>query len=96
MRPDASRPSVSLPAQAEAMATHYKEIQDTVAALAKAKGLTYVVKVSPGPQSDSEPNEVLAFLNRSVVYADPRNDLTEEVIRNLNRRFRQVSHEKQE
>jgi RNA polymerase sigma factor (sigma-70 family) len=82
--------------QAEAMATLYKEIQETVAALAKAKGLTYVVKVSPGPRSDSEPNEVLAFLNRPVVYADPRNDLTEEVIRNLNRRFRQVSHEKQE
>jgi Skp family chaperone for outer membrane proteins len=73
--------------QAQAMATFYNEIQEAVAAQAKAKGLTYVVKVSPGPRADSEPNDVLTALNRSVVYADPRNDLTEEVIRDLNRRY---------
>jgi RNA polymerase sigma factor (sigma-70 family) len=72
--------------QAKAMATLYNEIQEAVAAQAKAKGLTYVVKVSPGPRADSEPNDVSTALNRSVVYADPRNDLTEEVIRDLNRR----------
>jgi Skp family chaperone for outer membrane proteins len=74
--------------QAKDIATVYQEVQETVAALAKAKGLTYVVKVSPGPRSDSEPNDVVTALNCSVVYADPRNDLTEEVIRNLNRRFK--------
>ncbi len=73
--------------EVEATANLYKEIQETVAALAKAKGLTYVVKVSPGPRPDSEPNDLTNALNRSVVYADPRNDLTEEVIRDLNRRF---------
>ena len=73
--------------QAQAMATLYNEIQEAVAAQAKAKGLTYVVKVSPGPRADSEPNDVSTALNRSVVYADPRNDLTEEVIRDLNRRY---------
>jgi hypothetical protein len=30
---------------------------------------------------------VHAALNRSVLYANPRNDITEEVIRELNRRF---------
>ena len=35
------------------------------------------------------PNDVMAALNRSVVYADPRNDLTEEVIRELNRMGKQ-------
>jgi Skp family chaperone for outer membrane proteins len=74
--------------QAQALATLYNEIQDAVAAQAKAKGLTYVVKVSPGPRADSEPNDVSTALNRSVVYADPRNDLTEEVIRDLNRRYK--------
>jgi Skp family chaperone for outer membrane proteins len=74
--------------QAKTSATFYQEIQQTVAALAKAKGLNYVVKVSPGPHSDSEPNDVVTALNRSVVYADPRNDLTEEVIRDLNRKFK--------
>jgi outer membrane protein len=73
--------------QATEMATLYNEIQDAVGAVAKAKGLSYVVKVSPQPRPDSpEPNDVLSALNRSVVYADPRNDLTEDVIRELNRR----------
>jgi RNA polymerase sigma factor (sigma-70 family) len=73
--------------QARAMATLYNEIQEEVAALAKAKGLSYVVKVSPGPRANSDPNDVSTAVNRSVVYADPRNDLTEVVIRDLNRRF---------
>jgi RNA polymerase sigma factor (sigma-70 family) len=72
----------------ETMATIYHEIQDTVASLAKNKGLTYVVKVSPAPRSDAEHNDVSRALNTSVVYADPRNDLTEEVVDELNRRFK--------
>jgi Sigma-70 region 2 len=63
------------------------EVQETVAALAKARGLTYVVRVSPGPRPDSEPNDVDTALKSSVVYADPRNDLTEAVIADLNRRY---------
>lgn len=58
------------------------------AAVAKWRGLDYVIKVSPGIRSSSEPNEVLSVLNRSVVYADPRNDVTLDVIYNLNRRFK--------
>jgi RNA polymerase sigma factor (sigma-70 family) len=73
--------------QAETTATLYREVQETVAALAKARGLTYVVKVSPGPRPDSEPNDVDTALKNSVVYADPRNDLTEAVIAELNRRY---------
>jgi RNA polymerase sigma factor (sigma-70 family) len=73
--------------QAHTTALLYNEIQESVANLAKAKGLTYVVKVSPRPRADSEPNDVSTAVNRSVVYADPRNDLTEEVIRDLNRRY---------
>ena len=64
--------------QAETMAALYSEIQETVARVAKTKGLTYVVKVSPGLRPDAEPNDVSSELNRSVVYYDPRNDLTEE------------------
>ena len=74
--------------EAETLAAHYEEIQETVAVIAKAKGLTYVVKVSPGLRPDPMPNDVTALLNCSVVYADPRNDLTEEVIRDLNQRFK--------
>lgn len=74
--------------QADTTASLYKEIQDGVAALAKTKGLTYVVKVSPGPGPGSLPSDVDTALKSSVVYADPRNDLTEEVIRELNRRYK--------
>ena len=74
--------------EAQLTAALYQEIQETIAAVAKAKGLNYVVKVSLGPISDSNPNDVMTALGRSVLYADPRNDLTEEVIRGLNQRFK--------
>jgi len=74
--------------QSAAAAILYKEIQDTVAALAKTKWLTYVVRVAPGPQPDADHSEVSSALHNSVVYADPGNDITEEVIDALNRRFR--------
>jgi RNA polymerase sigma factor (sigma-70 family) len=70
--------------QARMTATVLDEIQEVVTTLAQAKGLDYVVKVSPGPQLDSQPDDVTAALNRSVVYADPRNDLTEQVVHQLN------------
>jgi RNA polymerase sigma factor (sigma-70 family) len=69
----------------------YKEIQDVITRVAKAKGLSYVVKVSPVPAPDSEPSELLTALNHLVMYADPRYDLTDEVIRQLNRRFQAAS-----
>jgi Skp family chaperone for outer membrane proteins len=74
--------------QAQTTSTLYRELQEATAALAKARGLDYVIKVSPGIRFISEPNEVLAALNRSVVYADPRNNLTEDVVRELNRKFK--------
>ncbi len=74
--------------QAQLTAALYREIQDAIASKAKSKGLNYVVKVSPGPRTDSDPNDVMTALGRSVLYADPRNDLTEEVIRDLNQRYK--------
>ncbi len=79
--------------ESQSMATLFQEIQETIAAVARSKGFNYVVKVSPGPRSDSNPNDVTNALSRSVLYADPRNDITEEVIRDLNRRFRAASAE---
>ncbi len=71
-------------------ATLYLEIQTTIAKVAKTRGLDYVVKASSGPVflSDSNPNEVSDAMGRSVIYANPRNDLTEEVIHELNRKFK--------
>ena len=73
--------------EAQMMAGLLQEIQQTIAALAKSRGINYVVKVSAEPTSDSDPNDVMTSWGRSVLYADPRNDLTEEVISELNRKF---------
>jgi RNA polymerase sigma factor (sigma-70 family) len=53
--------------QAEATAAFYQEIQEAVADLAKAKGLTYVVRVSPRPLRNSLPSEVETAVKSSVV-----------------------------
>jgi RNA polymerase sigma factor (sigma-70 family) len=74
--------------QARTTAALYQEVQDVISSVARTKGLSHVVKVSPGLQPNSEPNEVQTALDHSVVYADPRNDLTEEVVHELNRRFK--------
>ncbi len=67
-----------------------EDIEQAIAAVARAKGLNYVIKVLPGLKPDSEPNDVMTALNRSVLYADPRNDITEEVIRTLNQKYRAI------
>jgi len=74
--------------EAQALATLYKEIQAMVTAVAKYKGMTYVVKVSNEPISGANPNSVMAAMSKTVVYADPRNDLTNDVIYNLNRNYK--------
>ena len=73
--------------QAREVAWLLDEIQGTIADIARAKGFDYVVRVDTRPQPDASHNDVMAALKRSVLYANPRNDITEEVIRELNRRF---------
>jgi Skp family chaperone for outer membrane proteins len=74
--------------QSRDMAGIFEDVRDAVAAVAKARGLDYVIKAEVKPElpADADPNQVLAAVNRSVLYANPRNDITEEVIRELNRR----------
>ena len=74
--------------QAEAMATLYKEIQEMVKMLAKERNMNYVVKVSSQPITGTDPNSVMAAISSTLVYADPRNDITSDVIHNLNRFYK--------
>jgi outer membrane protein len=69
----------------------YKDIQEATTSVAKARGLTYVVKMTPEPTMDSDPNTVITAIKRSVVYADPRADITDEVVRVLNQRAKSPS-----
>ena len=74
--------------QAEAMATLYKEIQEMVKKIAQWRNLNYVVKVSNQPITGADPNSVMAAISSTVVYCDPRNDITNDVIYNLNRYYK--------
>ena len=74
--------------EAEAMATLYKEVQAMVARIAKWKKMTYIVKVSNQPISGSNPNSVMAAMANTMVYADPTNDITNDVVYNLNRIYK--------
>ncbi|WP_250846896.1 OmpH family outer membrane protein [Aquisphaera insulae] len=74
--------------EAEAMATLYKEVQAMVARVAQWRKLTYVVKISNQPVLGSNPNSVMAAMANTMVYADPRNDITKDVVYNLNRMYK--------
>lgn len=74
--------------EAEAMATLYKEVQAMVARIAKWRKMTYIVKVSNQPISGSNPNSVMAAMANTMVYADPTNDITSDVVYNLNRIYK--------
>jgi RNA polymerase sigma factor (sigma-70 family) len=73
--------------EARAVAVLDADIRSAIAEVARKQGLSYVVKVTPAPAADANTTDVQAVLNRSVLYADPRLDITEEVIRMLNDRY---------
>ncbi len=74
--------------ESEMLATLYKEVQEMVSAIAQFKKMTYIVQVSNEPVSGSNPNSVMAAMAKTVVYADSRNDITKDVVYNLNKRYK--------
>lgn len=77
--------------EAEALAGLYREIQSMTARVAAWRGMNYVVKVSNKPLVASDPNTVMAAMSRTVVYSDPRNDITQHVVQFLNQEYRKAS-----
>ena len=77
--------------EAAALATLYREVQSMVSRVATWRGMTYVVKVSNEPLSASEPNAVMSAMSRTVVFADPRNDITQQVVQYLNMEYRKTA-----
>lgn len=77
--------------EADALATVYKEIQAMVEAVAKHNHMTYVVRISNEPVSSGDPNSALAAMSRSVVYSDPSGDITEIVVKLLNRQYQSTN-----
>jgi Skp family chaperone for outer membrane proteins len=77
--------------ESEALAELYKEIQQMTAAVAKQRHLNFVVRISNEPVTASEPNSVMSAMLRTMVYADPKTEITDAVIYYLNQRFDQAN-----
>jgi Skp family chaperone for outer membrane proteins len=75
---------------AESMAQIYREVKDAVEAVAKHKGMTYVVRISNEKVTGDNPELVGAALTRAVVYSDPKADITQWVISTLNNYYKQT------
>ena len=76
--------------QAETMAILYQEVQAYAGWVAKQRGITHVMVASSARPSGSDPNSVLAAVNRPVIYSDPRNDITDDVILYLNQTYNKM------
>jgi outer membrane protein len=72
---------------AENVATIYKEVQAMVARVAKWRKMNYVIKISNQQISGTDPNSVMNAIQSTLVFADPVNDITNDVIFNLNRLY---------
>src|SRR5262249_3913322 len=75
------------PPGAENVATIYKEVQAMVARIAKWRKMNYVFKISNQPIAGTDPSSVMNAIQSTVVFADPANDITNDVIYNLNRLY---------
>jgi Skp family chaperone for outer membrane proteins len=73
--------------QSEMMSTIFNEIQDMVSRVAYSRNMNMVVKVSNEPITGSNPNSVMAAFEKDVLYANPQNDITREVVFFLNKEY---------
>lgn len=76
--------------QAETMATLYKEVQAYSKWVAQKRGITHVMTSNSTPPSGSDPNSVMAAVNRPVIFAEPANDITQDVVYYLNTSYQKL------
>lgn len=74
--------------QADLLAKIYAEVQDMVSRIAVYRGMTYVMQISNENPSSGDPQTVVAAMGRALIYSDPRNDITKDVVYNLNRAYK--------
>ena len=74
--------------EAETMATIYNEVATMARGVAQQRQMAFVVKYSDQPASGSEPNSVVAAMSRTILFADPSVDITGDVIKWLNYRYK--------
>jgi Skp family chaperone for outer membrane proteins len=76
--------------EAEMLLTLYKEIQWAIGVIAQQRGLTLVFRhedepIDPKISAESDPTKAMSAIERWVVFASPKLDITREVVTKLNR-----------
>ena len=74
--------------EAEAMAGLYNEVTEVAKRIAQARKMTYVMKVTNQSPNGTNPQSVMAAMANPMIYFDPINDITQDVIHNLNRVYK--------
>jgi Skp family chaperone for outer membrane proteins len=74
--------------EAENVATIYKEVQAMVGRIAQWRKMNYIFKVTSAPIAGTDPSSVMNAINSTVVYSDTHNDITNDVVFNLNRMYK--------
>jgi len=72
--------------EAEMMAELYKDVREAVAAVARRRKLTFVLKAGVDPDAKQPPNSLLSVMEQGVIFAAPETDISDEVIALLNQR----------
>ena len=74
--------------EAETMATIYGEIADMAAGVAKQRGMNFIVKYTDMKPQGTDPDSVMAAMSRTILYADPKVDITKDTITYLNYKYK--------
>lgn len=70
--------------ESDTLAALYNEVSQMVAAVAKQRGMTYVVKITNEPPQGDDAQSVMAVMAKTVVYSDPGMDISGDVVKYLN------------
>lgn len=74
--------------ETETMMEIYNEVVAMAKWVAGQRGMTFIVKYNDGKVQASEPNSAMAAMSKTIVYADPRVDITKPTIDLLNRKYK--------
>ena len=77
--------------ETETMTSIYNEVVAMAKYVANSRGMSFVVKYNEGKVQASEPNSAIAAMSRTIVYADPRVDITKATTELLNRQYKAIS-----
>lgn len=77
--------------ECEMMASIYNEVSDMAKAIARDRQMTFVVKYNEGKlQATDQEAVIMSGMSKTIIYADPRVDITNDTIKFLNYRYKQL------